>query len=271
MGAVTPVAVEGDATVIEASWDDADRFAALYDRYAAQLYRYAFQRVGASAAEDAVADTFLTAFQRRRSYDLARPDARPWLFGILTRKLARQHRTEKARFRALSRSAPDPTVDGPAAPGLGPPGPAQPRAHPGARPPVAASGRRPAGLAAGCTRQRGRRHHRRGAGRPDRAHRRERATRKDRPGPERAGGERAVARPRRRADPAVGRAALGGRTGAPRPARPVRLRRGGEDRVHPAQPGPDRGGQERRRRGGRRAPARGRVALGGRYPRRAAS
>src|SRR2546430_5474016 len=114
MGAVTPVAVEGDATVIEASWDDADRFAALYDRYAAQLYRYAFQRVGASAAEDAVADTFLTAFQRRRSYDLARPDARPWLFGILTRKLARQHRTEKARFRALSRSAPDPTVDGPA-------------------------------------------------------------------------------------------------------------------------------------------------------------
>src|SRR5256886_12699330 len=114
MGAVTPVAVEGDATVIEASWDDADRFAALYDGCAAQLYRYASQGVGASAAEDAVADTFLTAFQRRRSYDLARPDARPWLFGILTRKLARQHRTEKARFRALSRSAPDPTVDGPA-------------------------------------------------------------------------------------------------------------------------------------------------------------
>jgi RNA polymerase sigma factor (sigma-70 family) len=114
MAAVTPVAGEADATVIRESLADPDRFAALYDRYAGQLYRYAYQRVGPQVAEDVVADTFLAAFGQRTSYDLGRPDARPWLFGILTRKLARHHRRERADYRALSRSAPDAVVDGPA-------------------------------------------------------------------------------------------------------------------------------------------------------------
>jgi RNA polymerase sigma-70 factor (ECF subfamily) len=114
MAAVTPVAGEADATVIRESWTNPDRFAALYDRYAVQLYRYAYQRVGPQVAEDVVADTFLAAFGQRASYDLARPDARPWLFGILTRKLARHHRRERADYRALSRAAPDAVVDGPA-------------------------------------------------------------------------------------------------------------------------------------------------------------
>jgi RNA polymerase sigma factor (sigma-70 family) len=114
MATVTPAAGEADATVIRDSLADPDRFAALYDRYAAQLYRYAYQRVGPQAAEDVVADTFLAAFGQRASYDLDRPDARPWLFGILTRKLARHHRQERAAYRALARSAPDTVVDGPA-------------------------------------------------------------------------------------------------------------------------------------------------------------
>jgi len=108
------VSAIADAAVIRASWDDADRFAALYDRYADQLWRYAYQRVGAHVAEDIVADTFAAAFRRRRSYDLARPDARPWLFGILTRELANHHRAERARLRALARVPIDSTVDGPA-------------------------------------------------------------------------------------------------------------------------------------------------------------
>ena len=95
-----------DALLIRASWDEPDRFAALYDRYAAQLYRYAYRRMGAAAAaEDVVADTFLAAFRRRHSYDLGRPDARPWLFGILTRELGRHDRAERAHYRALARSA----------------------------------------------------------------------------------------------------------------------------------------------------------------------
>jgi RNA polymerase sigma-70 factor (ECF subfamily) len=103
-----------DAAVIRASLEDPDRFAVIYDRYAVTLYRYAHQRVGAVIADDVVAETFLAAFRGRGSYDLTRPDARPWLFGILTRELATHHRREKARYRALARSAYDATADGPA-------------------------------------------------------------------------------------------------------------------------------------------------------------
>jgi len=101
-----------DADAIRASWQNADQFAALYDRYAEQLYRYAYQRVGAAAAEDVVAETFLHAFARRATYDVDRPDARPWLFGILTKVIGSHHRSEQAHLRALARSAPTPTVDG---------------------------------------------------------------------------------------------------------------------------------------------------------------
>jgi RNA polymerase sigma-70 factor (ECF subfamily) len=62
-----------DAEVIQASWQTPESFGALYDRHVGALYRYAYQRVGASAAEDVVADTFLVAFHQRHRYDLARP------------------------------------------------------------------------------------------------------------------------------------------------------------------------------------------------------
>jgi RNA polymerase sigma-70 factor (ECF subfamily) len=112
---VLPDLSDPDALLIRASWDDPDRFAALYDRYAAQLYRYAYRRIGAAAAEDVVAEAFLAAFRRRHTYDLSRPDARPWLFGILTRELGRHERAERAHYRALARSAASSTpADSPA-------------------------------------------------------------------------------------------------------------------------------------------------------------
>lgn len=101
-----------DAAVIQASWRDGEQFAALYDRYADQLYRYAYRRVGPEFAEDVVADAFLAAFRRRRDYDLARSDARPWLFGIVTKEIARRHRAEQARYRALARTDADQIVPG---------------------------------------------------------------------------------------------------------------------------------------------------------------
>ncbi len=101
-----------DAAVIEESLAQPERFAVLYDRYAAVLHRYAARRAGADAADDLVAATFLAAFGARVRYDLTRPDARPWLFGILTKEISRQHRTESARWRALARSAPDLPADG---------------------------------------------------------------------------------------------------------------------------------------------------------------
>jgi len=101
-----------DAAVIEASWRDTEKFAVLYDRYSAQLYRYAYRRVGPEHAEDVVAETFLAAFRQRRKYDLSRPDARPWLFGIVTREIAGRRRAEEARYRTLARSGSGEVVDG---------------------------------------------------------------------------------------------------------------------------------------------------------------
>jgi RNA polymerase sigma factor (sigma-70 family) len=101
-----------DATAIAASQRDAEQFGLLYDRYAGQLYRYAYRRVGPELAEDVVADTFLAAFRRRSAYDLARTDARPWFFGILTREIARRRRAEEARWRALGRAADSDVVEG---------------------------------------------------------------------------------------------------------------------------------------------------------------
>jgi RNA polymerase sigma factor (sigma-70 family) len=118
MVSVTATASEraesSDAMVIAASIVDADQFGVLYDRYAAALYRYAQRRVGPELAEDVVADTFVAAFRHRSRYDLSRPDARPWLFGILTRELAHNRRGEVRRYRALARAAPDAVTDTPA-------------------------------------------------------------------------------------------------------------------------------------------------------------
>ncbi|GIH16633.1 RNA polymerase sigma factor [Rugosimonospora africana] len=94
-----------DAELIAAVGQNEDAFALLYDRHAAQLYRYAYPRVGREAAEDVVADTFLAAFRSIDRYDTTRPDARAWLFGIATNVLARHRRTERARYRALAKSS----------------------------------------------------------------------------------------------------------------------------------------------------------------------
>jgi RNA polymerase sigma factor (sigma-70 family) len=103
-----------DAAVIVASLDDPARFSVLYDRYAAQLYRFAYRRVGHDTADDVVAEAFLAAFHRRKRYDPNQPDARAWLFGILVRELAGHHRREQARYRALAKLPADGPTPGPA-------------------------------------------------------------------------------------------------------------------------------------------------------------
>ncbi len=101
-----------DSAAIRASLGQPEQFAVLYDRYAIVLHRYAGRRVGDDAADDLVAATFLAAFRARRRYDQARASARPWLFGILTKEIARRQRTEKARLRALERAWSDRPADG---------------------------------------------------------------------------------------------------------------------------------------------------------------
>jgi RNA polymerase sigma factor (sigma-70 family) len=111
VGAAGPDGERTDAEVIRASWQDPDRFGTLYDRYATVLYGYACLRIGRSPAEDVVADTFLAAFAQRHGYDIARPDARPWLFGILTNKIAERSRSEKIHLRAYARAWQNPVPE----------------------------------------------------------------------------------------------------------------------------------------------------------------
>jgi RNA polymerase sigma-70 factor (ECF subfamily) len=102
-----------DAELIRRSLAAPEHFARLFDRYAADLHAYAARRLGGSVADDIVAETFLVAFGRRHRYDLARPVARPWLFGIATRLIARHRRGEVRLYRALARSGVDPLAEAP--------------------------------------------------------------------------------------------------------------------------------------------------------------
>lgn len=109
-----PAARTVDAQLVSASWTEPEAFAELFDRYSGMLYRYVVKRLGPEPAEDLVGETFLVAFSRRKSYDLAYPDARPWLFGILTKLISRHHRSEAARYRAMQRAPLDGDVESPA-------------------------------------------------------------------------------------------------------------------------------------------------------------
>jgi len=97
-----------DATLIERSLAEPEVFAVLFDRYAADIHHYAARRLGASAADDLVAETFLAAFRRRSGYDTGRSQARPWLYGIAATLIARQRRSEQRLYRALARTGLDP-------------------------------------------------------------------------------------------------------------------------------------------------------------------
>jgi RNA polymerase sigma factor (sigma-70 family) len=102
-----------DAELIARSGAEPACFAAIFDRHAGEILRYAHARLGPDLAEDVLAETFLAAFRHRDRYDTTRPDARPWLYGIAVRQIGR-HRRALARRLALIRSLPpEPAVEDP--------------------------------------------------------------------------------------------------------------------------------------------------------------
>jgi RNA polymerase sigma-70 factor (ECF subfamily) len=78
-------------------------FGRLFDRHYDVVRAYLFRRVGPDFASDLAAEVFAAAFDARRRYDQARPQARPWLLGIATNLLRHHRRTEVRRIRALAR------------------------------------------------------------------------------------------------------------------------------------------------------------------------
>jgi RNA polymerase sigma factor (sigma-70 family) len=91
---------------------DSEHFTEVHDRYFADIHRYVAGRLGAQVAEDVAAETFLVAFDRRKTFDASRGELRAWLFGIATNLVSRHRRKEARHYRALSRLDPREAAEG---------------------------------------------------------------------------------------------------------------------------------------------------------------
>jgi RNA polymerase sigma-70 factor (ECF subfamily) len=81
-----PESVADEASLVSSAQRDPAEFAALYDRYFRQVYRYLYSRVGRAAeAEDLTAQTFLAALEALPRYR-ARGHFAAWLFTIARNK-----------------------------------------------------------------------------------------------------------------------------------------------------------------------------------------
>jgi RNA polymerase sigma-70 factor (ECF subfamily) len=107
--------VVSDADLIGASYDDPERFTGVFERHYEPIHRYVSRRLGSALADDITAQVFAIAFERRRRFDLAVADARPWLYGIASNLVGSNRRAERRMLGALSRLAAstETTSDGP--------------------------------------------------------------------------------------------------------------------------------------------------------------
>jgi RNA polymerase sigma-70 factor, ECF subfamily len=100
-----------DSEAILSSVHNPASFAVIFDRHFGVIHAYLQRRAGPDLADELAAQAFAVAFDRRARYDAARPDARPWLFGIATNLLARHRRQEIRQLRAFARTGIDPVLD----------------------------------------------------------------------------------------------------------------------------------------------------------------
>ena len=61
--------------------------------------------MGAEAAEGLLGELFRIAFERRKTFDVSRASALPWLYGIGSNVLLKHRRAEARRLRASARMA----------------------------------------------------------------------------------------------------------------------------------------------------------------------
>src|SRR5689334_15816472 len=94
-----------DAEVIGRSLSEPEAFGLVFDRHAATLLRFLGRRVGAGVAEGLVGELFRVAFEQRKTFDLSRASALPWLYGIGSNLLLKHRRGEARRLRASARLA----------------------------------------------------------------------------------------------------------------------------------------------------------------------
>ena len=106
--------MDTDAEIFQRSIRDPDAFREIFDRHASAVHAYARRRIGMTAGEEILAQTFLTAFEKRARFDLSYDSARPWLLGIATNIIRHHLREESEHLRALGkmfRERPEEPVD----------------------------------------------------------------------------------------------------------------------------------------------------------------
>jgi RNA polymerase sigma-70 factor (ECF subfamily) len=92
-----------DAEVIACSFTSPAYFGELFDRHATTMFRYFVRRVGPDDADSLLGELFRIAFEKRTGFDVERPEARPWLYGIASNLLARHRQGEARRLDATAR------------------------------------------------------------------------------------------------------------------------------------------------------------------------
>jgi RNA polymerase sigma factor (sigma-70 family) len=85
-------------------------FGRLFDSHAPPLRHYLVRRVGETAADDLVSETFLVALNQRHRYDPARAAVRSWLYGIATNLMRRYVRDEVRQLRITAQATETPTA-----------------------------------------------------------------------------------------------------------------------------------------------------------------
>jgi RNA polymerase sigma-70 factor (ECF subfamily) len=106
--------VATDAEIFRRSIRDPDAFREIFERHALAVHAYARKRIGSTAGEEILAQTFLTAFEKRSGFDTSYGSARPWLLGIATNFIRHHLREEREHLTALGkvvREQPEAPVD----------------------------------------------------------------------------------------------------------------------------------------------------------------
>jgi RNA polymerase sigma factor (sigma-70 family) len=92
-----------DDALLDAARTDRAAFAAVFDRHAPAIYRFAAHRVGRGLAEDVLAETFTRAFAALHRAYTTDGSLRAWLYAIASNLIADELRRRERRAAAEER------------------------------------------------------------------------------------------------------------------------------------------------------------------------
>jgi RNA polymerase sigma-70 factor (ECF subfamily) len=92
-----------DASVIASSLTEPERFAAIFDRHFATVFRFAERRIGRDQAGEVASETFARGFAKRGSFRPEAVDALPWLLGIASKLILHERRRFVRYLAAVER------------------------------------------------------------------------------------------------------------------------------------------------------------------------